>query len=181
MQGDPGWQKALKQEISGQQVEGFMDQENTEVHEAVGQSKQKPMPGKTYKSEEALTLQDLACLADGLPLPRYDAFVLYGEEEEDFSLEVLVPNLEAQGLSVVVKDRDLLGGSFEQAAVMRLVSERCNKLVTVFSPSFFRSRYNYLLATFAQSQGTRGAPKLIPLVYEQGDIPGNLDMCHKLA
>ena len=127
-----GGRRPLKQEISGQQAEGCMDQGNTEVQEAVGRSKQKPRPG-----EEALTLQDLECLADDLPLPRYDAFVLYGEEEEDFALEVLVPNLEAQGLSVVVKDRDLLGGSFEQAAVLRLVSERCSKLVTVFSPSFF--------------------------------------------
>ena len=32
----------------------------------------------------------------GKELPHYDAFVLYGETEEQFVLEVLVPNLEAQ-------------------------------------------------------------------------------------
>ena len=50
-----------------------------------------------------------------------------------------------------MKDRDLLGGTFEHSAVMRLISERCSKLVPVFSQGFFTSEYNTFLATFAQT------------------------------
>jgi len=48
-----------------------------------------------YKSdEEALTMEDLDCLNSGKPLPVYDAFILYGEE--DSIVKDIVSNLEAQ-------------------------------------------------------------------------------------
>ena len=93
-----------------------------------------------------------------------------------------MPNLEAWGIIVVIKDRDFLGGILEHAAVMRLISERCDKLVPIFSPCFFSSKYNNFLATFVQSRGLEERTrKLIPLIYEQCDIPSNLDVHHKLA
>ena len=133
------------------------------------------------KAEQALTLDDLASLARGAPLPTYDVFVLYGQAEETFVQEVLVPNLEAQGLRVILKDRDLLGGTFEHAAVMQLIKDRCRKLIPVFSKDFFNSDMNSFLATFAQHCGLEeGMRKLVPLVFERCDIPGNLSLYHKL-
>jgi len=133
------------------------------------------------KAEQALTLGDLASLARGAQLPTYDVFVLYGQAEETFVLEVLVPNLEAQGLRVILKDRDLLGGTFEHAAVMQLIKDRCRKLIPVFSKDFFNSDMNSFLATFAQHCGLEeGMRKLVPLVFERCDIPGNLSLYHKL-
>ena len=60
-----------------------------------------------------------------------------------------LPNLEAQGLRVILKDRDLLGGTFEHAAVMQLIKDRCRKLLTIFSKDFFNSDMKSFLATFA--------------------------------
>ena len=133
------------------------------------------------KAEQALTLDDLASLAQGGQLPTYDVFVLYGQAEETFAEEVLVPNLEAQGLRVIIKDRDLLGGTFEHAAVMQLIKDRCRKLIPVFSQDFFNSDMNSFLATFAQHCGLEeGRRKLVPLVFERCEIPGNLSLYHKL-
>jgi len=133
------------------------------------------------KAEQALTLDDLASLARGEQLPTYDVFVLYGQAEETFVQDVLVPNLEAQGLRVILKDRDLLGGTFEHAAVMQLIKDRCRKLIPVFSKDFFNSDMNSFLATFAQHCGLEeGMRKLVPLVFERCEIPGNLSLYHKL-
>ena len=60
-----------------------------------------------------------------------------------------MPNLEAQSLRVILKDRDLLGGTFEHAAVMQLIKDRCRKLLTIFSKDFFNSDMKSFLATFA--------------------------------
>jgi len=139
---------------------------------------------ETTNGEEALTMEDLHCLNSGKSLPVYDAFMLYGEDDLDI-LGDIVRNLEAQGLKIIVKDRDLLGGTFEHAAVMQLISTRCKKLVPIFSPSFFSSEYNTFLANFAQhlSLETPGkiTSKIIPIVGDQRcQIPSNLGMYCKL-
>jgi len=136
------------------------------------------------QGEEALTYDDLQALNTGKPLPHYDAFILYGFSEESLALEMLVHNLEAQGLSLLVKDRDLLGGSFEHTSVMQLISRRCTKLITVFSNSFFNSEYNTFLANFAQHESLENPGvirnKIIPLVVEDCQIPANLSLYSKL-
>ena len=134
------------------------------------------------RREEALTMEDLARLAKDQPLVAYDCLVLYSEAEAVFAEEVLVPNLEAQGLQVLVRDRDLLGGAFEHQAMLRLISERCSKLVPVFSQGFFdHDGQNSFLTTFAQHCGLEeGRKKLVPLVVGQTAIPSNLSMYHKL-
>jgi len=139
---------------------------------------------ETNTGEEALTMEDLDCLNSGKPLPVYDAFILYGEEDQDVVSDI-VTNLEAQGLKILLKDRDLLGGTFEHAAVMKLISSRCTKLVPLFSTSFFSSEYNTFLANFAQHLSLENpgkmTAKIIPIVSDQRcDIPANLAMYSKL-
>jgi len=139
---------------------------------------------ESSNGEEALTMEDLDCLNSGNTLPVYDAFILYGEEDSEIIGEI-VSNLEAQGLKIVIKDRDLLGGTFEHAAVMQLISSRCTKLLPFFSPSFFRSEYNTFLANFAQHLSLENPgkiiSKIIPIVsQERCTIPANLGMYSKL-
>ena len=45
--------------------------------------------------DDALTYEDLDCLNRGQPLPKYDAFILYSEEDSDTVAEI-VKNLENQ-------------------------------------------------------------------------------------
>ena len=131
--------------------------------------------------QKALTLEDLDCLNSGKPLPTYDAFVLYGKEDEHIISEIIA-TLEAQGLKILIKDRDLLGGTFEHAAVMELISTRCTKFVPLFSNSFFSSEYNKFLANFAQHISLEKASrKIVPVVSEERcEIPPNLALYYNL-
>ena len=135
---------------------------------------------ETPTGGEALTIEDLDCLNSGKLLPTYDAFVLYGKEDEHIISEI-VATLEAQGLKILIKDRDLLGGTFEHAAVMELISTRCTKLVPLFSNSFFSSEYNKFLANFAQHISLEKASrKIVPVVSEERcEIPPNLALYYK--
>ena len=134
--------------------------------------------------EDALTIEDLDCLNRGLPLPVYDAFILYGEDDADVVGEI-VENLEAQGLKIIIKDRDLLGGTFEHSAVMKLIGSRCSKLIPFFTPTFFDSVYNKFLVDFAQfynlETNKKIGGKIIPLVTDKHcDIPPNLSIYSKM-
>jgi len=131
--------------------------------------------------KEALTFDDLIRLKEGLDLMQYDAFILYGDDDKEFT-EHLVKRLENQGLKVCIKDRDLLGGAFEHEAVMNLIAQRCRKLVPIFSPSFFTSENNKFLTCFGQHIGIEKCTRtLIPVLYKSCDIPPNLAMYHKLV
>ena len=85
----------------------------------------------------------------------------------------------------MIKDRDLLGGLFEHTAVMKLISERCTKLMPFFTPTFFHSAHNQFLVDFAQwsQMETRNkiSGKIIPIVSDQRcDIPANLSLYSKI-
>ena len=51
-----------------------------------------------------------------------------------------------------IKDRDLLAGSmFEHETISRIIEERCNRLLAVFSPIFLKSQANQFLVSYAQA------------------------------
>lgn len=53
-----------------------------------------------------------------------------------------------------LKERDLVAGiSFEHEAIMRLISERCNRLITIISPDFLKSPANKFFVNYAQATG----------------------------
>ena len=73
------------------------------------------------------------------------------------------------------------GGAFEHEAVMKLISERCSKLVPILSPNFFSSESNNFFTLFAQHLGiTEEKRKIIPIIYQDCRIPANLGIYHKL-
>ena len=84
----------------------------------------------------------------------YDAFLLYAEEDTDFALQMIEHLEKENNLKLCLKDRDLIAGiSFEHTAIMKLISERCNRLITVISPEFLRSTANTFFINFAQATG----------------------------
>lgn len=51
-----------------------------------------------------------------------------------------------------LKDRDLVAGvEFEHEAVMKLISERCNRLLIIVSPSFLKSSANKFFLNYTQA------------------------------
>uniref|UniRef100_T1I0G5 Uncharacterized protein n=3 Tax=Rhodnius prolixus TaxID=13249 RepID=T1I0G5_RHOPR len=58
---------------------------------------------------------------------------------------------------------------------MRLISERCNRLIIVVSPSFLDSPANKFFVTFAQAIGIKqGQRKIIPCLYKRLQLPDQL-------
>ncbi|XP_024888101.1 myeloid differentiation primary response protein MyD88 isoform X2 [Temnothorax curvispinosus] len=137
--------------------------------------------------EEILTLGDIHRSRQGLKTQYYDAFLLYVEEDNDFAKE-MVEKLETQfNLKLCLKDRDLVAGvQFEHDAVMKLISDRCNRLLVIVSPSFLKSSANkfFLNYTTALSIEKRQR-KIIPCIYKSCELPVqlryiyNLDYNHK--
>ncbi|XP_053687472.1 myeloid differentiation primary response protein MyD88 [Sabethes cyaneus] len=105
----------------------------------------------------------------------YDAFVLFADADVEFATK-MVERLEERRLKVCVKDRDLLAGiSFEHEAIIRLISERCRRLVIVISKEFLSSPLNEFFVTFAQAlQIEQKKRKIIPCVYKRMVLPPNL-------
>lgn len=51
-----------------------------------------------------------------------------------------------------LKDRDLIGGvTYEHEAVMKLIYNRCNRLIIIVSPSFLESSANQFFMSYAQA------------------------------
>jgi len=67
-----------------------------------------------------------------------------------------------------VKERDFLAGlSFEHAAIRKLLTERCGRLVVILSPDFVNSPLNGFISNLAQSLGiAQKKRKIIPCLYK---------------
>ncbi|XP_011167340.1 myeloid differentiation primary response protein MyD88 [Solenopsis invicta] len=123
--------------------------------------------------QEILTLGDIHRLKQGLETQYYDAFLLYAEEDIDFATE-MVDKLETQfNLKLCLKDRDLVAGvEFEHEAVMKLISERCNRLLIIVSPSFLKSSANKFFLNYTQALSIeKRQRKIIPCIYKSCELP----------
>lgn len=126
--------------------------------------------------QEILTLGDIHRLKQGLETQYYDAFLLYSEEDIDFVNE-MVEKLETQfKLKLCLKDRDLVAGiEFEHEAVMKLISERCNRLLIIVSPSFLKSSANKFFLNYTQALSIeKRQRKIIPCIYKSCELPVQL-------
>lgn len=106
------------------------------------------------QSEETiLTVDDITRINQGLEPQRYDAFVLFADEDIDFAT-MLIDTMEKQyHLKLCVKDRDIIGGAVELDVIVKLISQRCNRLIVIVSHSFLGSAWNKFFVCFAQSVG----------------------------
>lgn len=64
---------------------------------------------------------------------------------------------------------------------MRMISERCNRLVVIFSKAFLDSESNSFFVKFAQAIGIeKRMRKIIPIIYEECELPPAMSMYFKL-
>lgn len=137
---------------------------------------------KLITSSRALTIQDVDAVRKGEPLATYDALVLYGDADEDTAFgEYVIERMEAVGLKVFMPMRDLKAGTIEHSASAEIISDRCRKVVAIFSPSFLESNENMFLINFAQSIGIQaGTSKILPIIHKPCNLPPQFTQYHKL-
>lgn len=124
----------------------------------------------------------MECSAKGLPLPKYDAFVIYSDKDVEFASELIERCEQNYGYSLCVKDRDLLGGlSFESESILNLLSERCNRLIIIVSKAFLSSKMQIFITNFAHAVGIdQDRRKVIPCLLEECELPQMLRYCFRL-
>ncbi|XP_051168756.1 myeloid differentiation primary response protein MyD88 [Leptopilina boulardi] len=125
---------------------------------------------------EILTIGDQYRSRQGLEKQHYDAFILYADEDYDFALRT-IEELEKEDLKVCTKDRDLIAGiSIENEVIMTLISKRCNRLIVIISPNFFKSPANTFFLEFAYAVGIKQrVKKLIACIYIDCELPESLN------
>ncbi|XP_046482610.1 myeloid differentiation primary response protein MyD88-like isoform X1 [Neodiprion pinetum] len=135
-----------------------------------------------HVEEQIITYDDLWRVPQGLGKQQYDAFLLFAEEDINF-VDELCEKLEyTYELKLCRKDRDFIVGlPFEHSAIMKLISERCNRLIAILSPNFVRSSVTEFFVNFTQAQAieTR-ARKIIPCFYKRCEVPVQLRYYHIL-
>lgn len=142
-----------------------------------------PLP---YEPENSniLTTLDSEYYRDGLPLPIYDALVIYDDEDDAFASE-LVTRLREKNYLLCLKDDLLPGLPFEYDSLITLLSKRCNRLIVIISRKFLQSKTQVSLTNYGQSLNIEqgGKRKIIPCVIERIDpseLPQMLRFCYRL-
>ncbi|KAM7360453.1 myeloid differentiation primary response protein MyD88-like [Cochliomyia hominivorax] len=135
----------------------------------------------SYESEtKVLTSIDVQNFQQGLPLQRYDAFLLYADVDYNYALEILLKlqNNPRYNYKFCLKDDLLFGIPFEHIALMDLIRERCKFLIVILTKEFTKSPENRFFVNYAQAlQIKQEIRKVIPLMYEeQVELPANLAM-----
>ncbi|KAF5279256.1 hypothetical protein FQA39_LY18300 [Lamprigera yunnana] len=132
-------------------------------------------PSSTNLDFCILTRDDVVRIENDLEPQKYDAFVLFADEDTNFATE-LIDKMENQyKLKLCAKDRDLIVGVFEHESVIKLIAERCNRLIAIISPAFLESASNKFFCNFAQSLGIeQRVRKIIPCLYTPCQVPPEL-------
>ncbi|XP_001948320.2 myeloid differentiation primary response protein MyD88 isoform X1 [Acyrthosiphon pisum] len=123
-----------------------------------------------------ITLDDINSSSNGLPLTRYDAFLLYDKADIQ-SAAAVVEKLETDyKLKLCLKDRDLRPGvMFEYQSIIKLISDRCNWLIIIVSNDFSNSPWNRFIVNYIQSLAIeKRLPKIIPCVFDDCVLPEEL-------
>ncbi|XP_055686122.1 myeloid differentiation primary response protein MyD88 [Lutzomyia longipalpis] len=111
--------------------------------------------------------------APGL-LQKYDAFVLFADEDIEYATE-LIERLEESGFKLCEKSRDLKAGHQEHDAICRLIAERCNKLILIVTQAFLQSAANTFFVNVGQAFSIEKRRRMIiPCLYEKCILPPNL-------
>ncbi|XP_067010924.2 myeloid differentiation primary response protein MyD88 isoform X2 [Anabrus simplex] len=122
-------------------------------------------------------MDDMLRLDQGLEPQRYHAYLLYADEDEEFALKIVSEMETKYKLKLCLRDRDLVGGHmFEHEAIMKLISERCDRLIVIITPNFLKSEANRFLVTFAHALAIDQRRRMvIPVMYERCTLPLDLN------
>ncbi|XP_072944395.1 myeloid differentiation primary response protein MyD88-A [Epargyreus clarus] len=104
----------------------------------------------------------------------YHAYVLYAPQDRGF-VDLMIEILGREGLKVCTEDDLLPGFSTRIQPVVRMISERCRRIILVYSPDFFQSSATLYSTQFAQAHGIEMRNRnLIPIMYRPCTVPANL-------
>lgn len=113
----------------------------------------------------------------------YDAYVCYADENSQFVCE-LAKFLESPeiGFKLCIRGRDLLAGhQSETDALIKLIQERCRRMLIILSPDFVNSPECEFQTSFAASLAIEQRKrKLIPVVMEPCELPTILKFVSKI-
>ncbi|KAI4503038.1 hypothetical protein M0802_002082 [Mischocyttarus mexicanus] len=156
-------------------IQEFIEEDTDKYLKCIQNSETTTEPIEETIDSKVITVDDLHRIRQGLENQRYDALVLYADEDIDFAYE-MIKKLENLGIKLCIKDRDLIGGiSFEHEAVMTLISERCNRMIIIISPNFFKSSANQFFMNYAQAVSIdKRQRKIIPCIYQKCVLPPQL-------
>ncbi|XP_044763456.1 myeloid differentiation primary response protein MyD88 [Coccinella septempunctata] len=138
--------------------------EDIEFHVQHPKDHKKQSPLYQDLDNSILTVDDVEHIEKNKQLIQYDAFVLFADDDIDFATEVIETMEKQYSLKFCVKDY-LIGGLFEHEAIIRLISQRCEKLIVILSPSFFKSPMNKFFLNFTQAMSLEQR-KIIPCLYK---------------
>ncbi|GJQ87469.1 putative TIR domain protein [Trypoxylus dichotomus] len=128
-----------------------------------------------------ITMKDRELLQQGLPPKQYHASMLYADDDEQFVVDVVKILEEKYKLDIFLKQRDLVGGTIEHEATLKIIAERSNRLIIILTPAFLKSTENKYIMSFAQSiEIDQRKRKIIPCIYKDCQIPYELRPLHKL-
>lgn len=75
----------------------------------------------------------------------------------------------------------MIGGAIEVDAIMRVISERCERLIVIFSTAFFESAANTFFVKFGQALGIeQRMRKIIPCMKDNCSLPLQLQFYYVL-
>ncbi|XP_022124361.2 myeloid differentiation primary response protein MyD88-A [Pieris rapae] len=121
--------------------------------------------------EDLITFEDKQF---GTP-QHYHAFVLYAEEDSNFVKNELLTRMRNEGFRMCIEEDLLPGHNTRFAAVARLLTERCRKIILIFSPDFHVSPALRFYTNLAQADGiVKRELKLLPIELVPTVLPANL-------
>lgn len=95
---------------------------------------------------------------------KFDAFILFHTEDIEFAT-LLIDELEACGLKIFVKERDLSAGNWESDDTMHSIFQRCDRVIVLYSSAYAHKNSNlddFLLNVKAISADRR-TPNIVPI------------------
>lgn len=109
----------------------------------------------------------------------YDAYVLYAEQDQGF-VDKLCGYLDSKGFKICTKDK-LLPGQTTYPRVAKLISERCHRIILVYSPDFLNSPADSFFSDYAQAISIDSRKnKIIPIMFRDCHLPSHLAVYHNL-
>ncbi|GBP43644.1 Myeloid differentiation primary response protein MyD88 [Eumeta japonica] len=136
----------------------------------------KPLPMLEELRDDLITIDDVRL---GEP-EWYHAYVLYATEDKEF-VDELLQRMRNEGFKLCTEDDLIPGFTTQYGPVSRLISERCYKIILIYSPDFLRSPANTFYMDYAQAVGIESKrSKIIPCMYRDCQLPTHLTFYHKL-
>ncbi|XP_028158292.1 myeloid differentiation primary response protein MyD88-A [Ostrinia furnacalis] len=117
---------------------------------------------------------------DGFP-HYYHAYVLFAQKDWEFVRELL-SRMKALGYKLCTEYDIDVGYGTQYAPVAQLISERCYRIILVYSPDFLVSPANSFYSDYAQAVGIESNKRnIIPIIYRKCTLPHHLMYYHRLV